>query len=130
MFWLSEQTRVFLKTGVTDGRLGIDALRGLVSQVLREDVLTGSLFAFCNGRRNRIRCLLFDGSGFWLASKRLERATFQWPKDEAAVAQMSLSQLRLVLEGFELRSRRGWRRYDQRLTSGKSSPEETVTRDL
>ncbi len=26
MFWLSEQTRVFLRTGVTDGRLGIDAL--------------------------------------------------------------------------------------------------------
>ncbi len=130
MFWLSEQTRVFLKTGVTDGRLGIDALRGVVSQVLREDVLTGSLFAFCNRRRNRIRCLLFDGSGFWLASKRLERATFQWPKDAAAVAQMSLSQLRLVLEGFELKSRRGWRRYDRRLTSVKSSPEETVIRDL
>jgi transposase len=130
MFWLSEQTRVFLKTGVTDGRLGIDALRGLVSQVLREDVQTGSLFAFCNRRRNRIRCLLFDGSGFWLASKRLERATFQWPKDAGAVAQMSLSQLRLLLEGFELKSRRGWRRYNQRLTAAKSSPEETVTRDL
>lgn len=30
MFGLSEQTRVFLKTGATDGRLGLDALRGLV----------------------------------------------------------------------------------------------------
>ena len=38
MFGLSEQTRVFLKTGVTDGRLGIEGLRGLVSSVLRQDV--------------------------------------------------------------------------------------------
>jgi transposase len=130
MFGLSEQTRVFLKTGATDGRLGLDALRGLVSQVIREDTLTGSIFAFCNRRRNRIRCLLFDGSGFWLAAKRLERATFQWPKDEVAVTQMSLAQLRLLLEGFELRSRRGWRRYEKRLSNGKPPVEEIVTRDL
>ena len=130
MFGLSEQTRVFLKTGATDGRLGLDALRGLVSQVLRQDTLTGSIFAFCNRRRNRIRCLLFDGSGFWLAAKRLERATFQWPKDEIAVTQMSLAQLRLLLEGFELKSRRGWRRYEGRLRSGKPPVEEIVTCDL
>ena len=49
MFGLSEQTRVFLKTGATDGRLGLDALRGLVSQVLRQDALTGSIFAFSKG---------------------------------------------------------------------------------
>lgn len=35
MFWLSEQTRVFLRTGVTDGRLGTDALRGLVGKAMR-----------------------------------------------------------------------------------------------
>jgi len=102
MFGLSEQTRVFLKTGVTDGRLGIEALRGLVSKVLRQDVLAGHVFAFCNRRRNRIRCLLWDGSGFWLATKRVERATFQWPKDEAAVSQMSLAQLRLLSVHIEL----------------------------
>jgi len=124
MFGLSEQTRVFLKTGATDGQLGLDALRGLVSQVLRQDALTGSTFAFGNRRRNRIRCLLFDGSGFWLASKRLERATFQWPKDEVAVTQMSLAQL----EGFEHRSRRGWRRYEKRLS--KPPVEEIVTRPV
>ena len=68
-----------------------------------------------NSRQSRVRCLLFDGSGFWLATKRLKGATFDWPKDEAAVAQMSLARLRLLLEGFELRSRRGWRQYDERL---------------
>lgn len=130
MFWLSEQTRVFLRTGVTDGRLGIDALRGLVGNAMRQDVLTGGLFVFCNGRRNRIRCLLWDGSGFWLATKRLERATFAWPRDEAQVRQMSLAQLRLLVDGFELTSRRGWRRYEDRLAGGKTHPEVTVSREL
>ena len=89
MFGLSEQTRVFLKTGATDGRLGLDALRGLVSQALRQDALSGSIFAFCNRRRNRIRCLLFDGSGFWLASKRLERATECFVKHSVANVELS-----------------------------------------
>lgn len=130
MFWLSEQTRVFLRTGVTDGRLGIDALRGLVSKAMRLDVLTGALIVFCNGRRNRVRCLLWDGSGFWLATKRVERATFAWPRDEAQVRQMSLAQLQLLLDGFELTSRRGWRRYEDRLGGARARPEITVTREF
>lgn len=111
MIGLGEQTRVFLRTGVTDGRLGIEGLRGLVSSVLRQEVLSGHLFVFCNRRRNRICCLHWDGSGFWVASKRVERGTFEWPQDEAAITQMSLSQLRWLLEGIELRSRRGWQRH-------------------
>ena len=106
MFGLSEQTRVFVKPGATDGRLGLDALRSLVTHVLKQEVLSGSLFTFCNQRRNRIRRLFFDGSGFWLATKRLEGATYQWPKDPAAVMQMSVAQLRCkraaVTPGFEI----------------------------
>ena len=130
MFGLSEQTRVFVKPGATDGRLGLDALRGLVTHVLKQEVLSGSLFTFCNQRRNRIRCLFFDGSGFWLATKRLEGATYQWPKDPASVMQMSVAQLRLLLEGFELKSRRGWRRYEHRLPPGNPSAEAIATRSL
>ncbi|EQD37862.1 Transposase (putative), IS66 Orf2 like protein [mine drainage metagenome] len=130
MFGLSEQTRVLLRTGVTDGRLGIDGLRGLVGKAMRQDVLRGALYVFCNGRRNRVGCFLWDGSGFWLATKRVERATFAWPPDEAQVRQMSLAQLRLLLDGFELMSRRGWQRYEDRLPGSRSRPETIVTRDL
>ena len=130
MFGLNEQTRVFLRTGVTDGRMGIDALRGLVGKAMRQDVLAGALYVFYNGRRNRIRCLLWDGSGLWLTTKRVERATFAWPRDEAQVRQMSLVQLRLLLDGFGLTSRRGWRRYEERLPGNRSRPETIATRDL
>lgn len=124
MLGLSDQTRVFLRPGITDGRLGADRLTGLVSEVLGLDVLAGDLFAFCNKRRNRIVCLLWDGSGIWVAVKRLQRGTFDWPRDPGAAAQMSLAQLRLLLDGFELRSRRGWQRYEQRLPAGRSGPEQ------
>lgn len=118
MLNLNENTRVFLKPGITDGRLGVHGLRGLVSEGLGMDVLAGDLFVFCNKRKNRVCCLLWDGSGLWVASKRLEGGTYAWPKDETAVRQMSLAQLRLLLEGFELRSRRGWQRYEERLPAG------------
>ena len=89
MFGLSEQTRVFLKPGVTDGRLGFEGLRGLVNNVLRQDVLAGYVFTFCNRRRNRVRCLLWDGSGFWLATKRLEQATECFTKHSVANVELS-----------------------------------------
>lgn len=130
MLGLSEQTRVFLRPGVTDGRRSFEGLRALVVNVIREDVLAGHLFVYCNRRHNRIRCLYRDGSGFWVASKRLERATFDWPKSEQAVMEMSVPQLRLLLEGFELKSRRGWYRREEKLQTPKPEPELLATRTL
>jgi transposase len=124
MFSLSEQTRVFVKPGVTDGRLGAHGLTGLVAQMDGQDVFSGSLYVFCNKRRNKVSCLVWDGSGIWLARKYLERGTFEFPRDAAAVSQMSLAQLRMLLEGFELKSRRGWQRYEGRLPPGRACTEQ------
>lgn len=124
MFSLSEQTRVFLKPGITDGRLGANGLIGLVSQMGGHDVFGGGLYVFCNKRRNKIACLMWDGSGVWLARKCLQRGTFDFPRDTAEVSQMSLAQLRMLLEGFELKSRRGWQRYEERLPPGRPRPEQ------
>jgi transposase len=130
MLGLSEQTRVFLRPGVTDGRLSFEGLRALAVNVIRQDVLAGHLFVFCNRRHNRLRCLYWDGSGFWVAIKRLERATFDWPRTEQAVMEMSVPQLRLLLEGFELKSRRGWYRREEKLQAPKLEPELLATRTL
>jgi hypothetical protein len=59
MLNLNENTRVWLKPGITDGRLGVYGLRGLVSQGLGLDVLAGDLFVFANRRKNRVSCLLY-----------------------------------------------------------------------
>ncbi len=110
MFGLTRETRVFLRTGATDLRLSFEGLSGLVVNVIRQQPTSGHVFCFCNRARNRVKCLLWDGSGLWVCAKRIERGTLAWPASESAVAEMNGAQLQLLLEGFEVTSRRGWYR--------------------
>jgi transposase len=103
MFGITSETRVFLKTGYIDGRLGYEGLRGLVSKVLNADVQSG-LFAFCNRRANRIKLLWYHEGGYYIAAKRMDRGTVRWPRDEAGAARMSTAQLELLLRGVEFRA--------------------------
>ncbi len=77
-FTVPPDTRVFLKVGVTDLRLAFEGLSQLVVKVIREEPTGGHLF--CNRARNRVRCLFWDGSGLWVATKRVEAGTLDWPK--------------------------------------------------
>jgi len=110
MFGITNQTRVYLRTGATDGRLGYEGLRGLTVKVIREEPQAGHLFCFCNAARNRIKFLWFDGTGFFIAAKRLGRGRFDFPQTSGAVAQMSTAQMQL-LRGVEFtRPNGGYRR--------------------
>jgi transposase len=115
MFGITPETRVYLKTGVTDGRLGFEGLRGLVSKVIEQDLRAGHLFAFCNRRENRVRLLWHHAGGLYLVTKRFDRGTVNWPRDAAAVVSLSAGQLQTLLNGVQWRpaegapTRRYWR---------------------
>ena len=104
--------RVHVATGVTDMRKSFNGLRAATRQVLKEDPTSGHLFAFCNRRRTLIKLLLWDGTGFWVFAKRLERGTFAWPKlpEGEAKLQLSSEELAALLGGFTIdpASRRRW----------------------
>lgn len=102
MLGITTETRVFLKTGFIDPRLGIEGLRGLVSKVLNADVRSG-LFAFCNRRANRIKLLWYHEGGFYVAAKRMDHGSIDWPRDEAGAARMSATKLETLLKGVEFR---------------------------
>jgi transposase len=84
---------------------------------MKEDPMSGHLFAFANRSRNRVKLLYWDGSGLWLLTKRIGNGRFSWPMDEAtpsAAAQRILAEeLTLLLSGIDLektRCRAWWRK--------------------
>ena len=110
MLGLTPNTRVFVRTGATDGRYGADALKGVVIKEIREDPHGHQLFCFCNKARDRIKLLWHDGTGFWVAGKMLPRGSYDFPKNGAAVARMSMAQLEALVKGVEF-ARLPQRRY-------------------
>ena len=71
--------RVLLACGKTDGRKNINGLTAIVQSSFALDPYESVVFVFCNGAKNRIKILEYDGSGFWLYSKKIEHGSFQWP---------------------------------------------------
>lgn len=107
MLSIGSGAKVFLVAGVTDMRKSFDTLAALVSQVVGADPLSGHLFVFCNRRRDRMKILVWEDSGFWLLSKRLEVGTFDWPQSgRAAKVEYSAAELGAMLAGLELSGRR------------------------
>jgi transposase len=105
MFGLTTATRVFVAPGATDMRKGFDGLFGLVRDALGEDPLSGHLFLFANRDRTRVKVLVFDGSGLWVCSKRLEKGRFAWPaaaEGQTRIA-MRAEELTMLLSGIDLK---------------------------
>src|SRR5580704_7553623 len=66
MFRLAAEVQVYLHRETIDFRIGINGLAILVEQAMHLDPFGRAVFAFCNRRRDRIRLLFYDRSGFWL----------------------------------------------------------------
>ena len=118
MLSLPPSVRIYLARGATDLRKAIDGLEAATRLTLRRDPFSGNLFAFCNRRRNRIKILYWESSGFWLLLKRLEKGTFAWPATEDLKKkhiEMDHSELAALLGGLDIRDvqRRKWYRREE-----------------
>ena len=104
MFGLTTATRVFAAAAPIDMRKGFNGLFGLVRDSLAEDPLSGHLFLFTNRQQTRLKVLLFDGSGLWVCSKRLEKGRFAWPVTQPGQSRVTLrpGELALLLNGIDL----------------------------
>jgi transposase len=106
MFRLDPALKVFLHREPVDGRKNINGLAALVEQGLGLDPFARAVYVFANKRRDRIKLLLWDRTGFWLLTKRLEADRFVWPK-ASAVVELSVEQLQWLLDGIDLEAMRG-----------------------
>jgi transposase len=75
----SAALKVFLALDPCDMRKSFNGLHTLASDQLHAAPARDALFVFTNKRRNRIKLLYFDGTGLWVAAKRLEKGRFSWP---------------------------------------------------
>ena len=104
-----EDKRVYLACGHTDMRKSINGLSAIVEGSFKLDPFGGELFVFCNRNRDRLKILEWDGDGYWLYFKRLEKGHFRWPgAGESAVMIMTSEELAILLGGakIELKLRR------------------------
>ena len=96
--------RVWIATGHTDMRRGMNGLALQVQEGLKRDPHAGDLFVFRGRRGDLIKILWHDGLGMSLYAKRLERGRFIWPSPADGVVAISAAQLGYMLEGIDWRN--------------------------
>jgi transposase len=101
MIQVTPHMRILVAIEPADFRRGIDGLARQCRDELSEDPFAGCLFVFRNRRGTSIKCLVYDGSGFWLCQKRLSVGRFGfWPRDgEGGVKRLEAHQVQLLMSG-------------------------------
>jgi len=98
-----DEIQVYLCRESIDMRKSIDGLSVLVEQVLELDLFAPHLFAFCNRKRDKIKVLYWEGSGFVLWYKRLEKDRFPWVGEGSeAVRSLTGRELNWLLDGIDV----------------------------
>ena len=112
MFGWGPATRIYLGVEAIDMRKGFNGLYGLVRDQLNHDPLSGHLFLFTNRSHTRIKALVWDGSGLWVCSKRLEKGRFAWPCEPSSRSiAMRAEELAMLINGLDFtqaKRRRNW----------------------
>jgi transposase len=95
--------KIYLACGFTDMRKGIEGLAALVELSFELNPYEDAIFVFCNKNRDRLKMLEWDGDGYGLYLKRLEKGRFKWPSTcESGTISLSGDELELLLESAKL----------------------------
>jgi len=98
----SFNAKVWLYRKPIDFRKQIDGLVLLIAEHLRDDPTSGHVFAFRNKSANKIKLLYWEGDGFWLMYKRLEKRRFKFPSVEDTKFEINGEQLQWLLSGLDI----------------------------
>ena len=96
-----EEVEVLLCREPVDFRKAINGLSILVEQELGLDPFSPRIFAFTNRKKDRVKLLYWDRTGFALWLKRLEKARFPWPEEGEAIVSCTGRELNWLLDGID-----------------------------
>ena len=111
MLTLGTTGAIDLAVAPQDGRKGIDGLAGVVTTALGRNPELGDLFVFQNRKGDRLKILAWQGDGFALYLRRLERGTFAFPASAGAEVAVTPTQLAMILGGLDPAQARRRKRY-------------------
>ena len=95
---INGSSRIFVCHKPTDLRKGFQGLSAIVTDFLKEELISNAYFAFLNRSRDRIKILYFDGDGLAIWQKRLEKGRFPKQKEQAPL--MSRRNFLMLMEGI------------------------------
>ena len=98
-----QHVKILVATRPVDFRKGHDGLAAVVQNELGCDPHSGVIFVFRAKRADRIKILLWDGTGLVMAYKRLEEGKFVWPPIKDGVMHVSRAQFEALFEGLDWR---------------------------
>jgi transposase len=109
----SKSLRYYIYRHAADMRKGFDGLCGIVFNEFMMSPLSGDVFIFLNHRKDRIKILHWQGDGFAIYNKRLERGTFEIPLNDDALKRIEIdaSTMQLIMDGISLSSVKKRRRF-------------------
>jgi len=99
---LTVAENIYIAVGYTDLRKSIDGLAALVQQKFNVNPYESAIFMFCGRRRDRIKILMWEETGFILLYKRLENGHFNWPRSEDELRPISWQQFEWLMSGLKL----------------------------
>lgn len=122
MFFPEQQLRVFLYGEPVDMRRSYDGLYAIARHAMQQDPLSGNLFAFINRRATQIKVLYWDRSGWCIWAKRLEQGRLLSDWNTLTTREIDCTQLKLLLEGVEVKRVRHRYSHPAQKTSATLSP--------
>lgn len=102
--------KIYLATTPVDFRKGMDGLAAIILSEYDLDPFSGAIFVFRSKRADRLKMVVWDGTGLVLVHKRLEGKGFVWPRSTRGTMSLSKAQFEILFEGLD------WRRVATRKT--------------
>ena len=94
---------IYLYRRPVDMRKAINGLVAIVEGEMELDPFSAALFVFCNRKRTLVKMVAWEGNGFVLWMKRLEKSHFKWPLSlPLDIVELNAQQINWLLDGYEL----------------------------